>query len=52
MTNPFGYYRITGVAAGEVYIFTVYAKGYETSEPIVKTVSEDIADFNITLRNQ
>ncbi len=52
ITNPFGYYRFTDVQSGALYTFTVSAKGYADSEAIVRNVTEDIADFDITLVRQ
>ncbi len=49
LTNPFGYYRFTDVPAGAIYTFTVSAKGYAASEGIVRNVSEDITDFDISI---
>jgi hypothetical protein len=49
LTNPFGYYRFTGVVTGAVYTFTVSAKGYPTSEGIVRTITEEITDLDIPL---
>jgi hypothetical protein len=49
MTNPFGYYRFTDVQAGATYTFTVYAKGYAAGEGIVRTITEDVTDFDISI---
>lgn len=46
-TNPFGYYRFTDLTAGEIYIFSIYSKGY-TFNPatIAVTVNEDLSNIN------
>jgi hypothetical protein len=48
LTNPFGYYRFAEIQAGEVYIFTVSAKGFQTEE-FVKNLNESITDLNVVL---
>jgi uncharacterized repeat protein (TIGR01451 family) len=48
-TNPFGYYRFYNVPAGEIYILTAKAKGYEFTQPtIVLQVNEDLDELNFT----
>jgi hypothetical protein len=47
-TNPFGFYRIEDVKAGETYVFSVEAKWFQTATA-VKTISEDVTDFDIVL---
>ncbi len=44
-TNAFGYYRLTDVAAGETYIFSVSHKRYFFL-PQVLTVTEEISELN------
>jgi hypothetical protein len=51
-TNPFGYYRFTEVASGAIYTFTVSAKGYATSDGIVRNITENVTDLNISLERQ
>jgi len=45
MTNAFGYYRFTEVAAGKTYILNVYSKRY-IFEPQVVSVTEDLTELN------
>jgi subtilisin-like proprotein convertase family protein len=46
-TNPFGYYRITGLNSGETVILTLQSKRYSFKEPTrVLTVSDDLADID------
>lgn len=52
LTNPFGYYRFEGVQTGAIYVFTVSAKGYAPSESVIRNVSDNINDLNITLERQ
>jgi len=49
LTNPFGYFRFVDVPAGGIYTFTVYAKGFQTSEGIVRTITDDVSDFEIPI---
>jgi hypothetical protein len=49
LTNPFGYYRFTEVQSGAIYTFTVTAKGYVSSGGIVRNVTDNITDLNISL---
>lgn len=44
-TNFYGYYNFLDVGAGQTYIFTVTARGYQFS-PQVLAVSEDVTDLN------
>jgi hypothetical protein len=46
-TNSFGVFRIDGLPAGQTFIFSVTAKGYQFAPRIV-TVVEDIAELNLT----
>lgn len=50
LTNPFGYYRFTGVTAGDTYTFTVTHKRYQFS-PRVYNVSEQTMEINFTASN-
>jgi hypothetical protein len=50
-TNMLGYFRFTEVPAGATYTFTIYAKGYQTQQ-VVRSIIEDVTDFNILLTNQ
>jgi hypothetical protein len=45
LTNPFGYYRLDEIAAGETYILTVTHKGYSFTTQIV-SVTEDLTELN------
>lgn len=46
-TNPFGYYRFAGVAAGETYVFKAAAERYKFAAQVVN-VNEDVQDLNFT----
>lgn len=46
-TNPFGYYRFTGIQAQEIYKFSVSAKNRTFTEQIVE-VNNNIANLNFT----
>jgi len=48
LTNPFGYYEFANVQAGETYVFSVKAKGYQATS-VVREVNEDVSDLVITL---
>jgi hypothetical protein len=42
LSGSFGYFRFTGVPAGETYVFTAFAKRYEFEEPSqVRTIIEE-----------
>lgn len=45
-TNSFGFFMVSGLPAGNTYIFEVRAKGYSFA-PQVMTVSNDIADLEL-----
>lgn len=49
LTNPFGYFRFDDVQAGETYIFSVKAKGYQATS-VARSVTEDVTDFEIVLQ--
>ncbi len=43
ITNPFGYYKFTGLTAGEIYTVTASSKQYQfQNNPRVVTVLEDL----------
>ena len=45
ISSAFGYFRFSDVAAGETYIFSVYAKRYTFSQPtLVRSILEDTDD--------
>ena len=46
-TNSFGYYTFQQVAAGEGYVFNVYAKRYQFN-PQVIALTADLAGLNFT----
>jgi hypothetical protein len=46
LTNPFGYFKIPGVAAGETYIVEVSHKNFIFATPQVVTVDDEISDLN------
>jgi hypothetical protein len=46
-TNRSGYYTFTDLAAGETYIFSVYAKRYQFNSQVV-TLTEDLAELDFT----
>lgn len=50
LTNTFGYYRFSKVAAGETYVFSASAKRYEFA-PRVLTVNEETSELNFTGAN-
>ena len=48
-TNPFGFYRIDSLNAGEIYIFQVVGKQYQFANPIqTVSVNQDLTDVNFT----
>ncbi|MBA2735551.1 MAG: hypothetical protein H0U50_02065, partial [Pyrinomonadaceae bacterium] len=48
-TNPFGYYRFEGVAAGETYIISVSSKHYSFIQSTrVLSVNGDLAEVDFT----
>jgi len=47
-TNPFGYFSFADVQAGETYIFSVKAKGYQPTS-VAREVTEDVSDLEILL---
>lgn len=48
-TGAFGYYRFDGVAVGETYVFSVFAKRFNFTEPTrVLTVAGNLSDVNFT----
>lgn len=49
VTNPFGYYRLTSVNAGETYIMNAFSKQYSFN-PRVLAVNDDITDMNFVAR--
>ena len=48
LANPFGYFNFANVPAGETYVFSVKAKGYQPTS-ITRAVAEDVADLEIVL---
>ncbi|HEX8248916.1 MAG TPA: carboxypeptidase regulatory-like domain-containing protein [Pyrinomonadaceae bacterium] len=46
-TGSFGYFRFDSVQAGETYVFSVVAKGYQFA-PQVVTVNEELPELNFT----
>ena len=48
-TNSFGYYSLTDNAAGQTYILTVKAKGYQFA-PQTATLAENLEGFNFTAK--
>jgi hypothetical protein len=46
ITNPFGYFKIPGVTAGETYIVAVSHKNFIFATPQVVTVDNEISDLN------
>ncbi|HEX8370864.1 MAG TPA: carboxypeptidase-like regulatory domain-containing protein [Pyrinomonadaceae bacterium] len=48
LSNPFGYFNFADVPAGEVYVFSVKAKGYQPTS-VARAVTEDVADLEIVL---
>ena len=50
LTNPFGYFRFDGVAAGQTYILAAIAKDHEFA-PQVITVENEISDLNLIALN-
>ena len=46
LTNPFGYFKIPGVLAGETYIVEVSHKNFIFATPQVVTVDDEISDLN------
>ncbi|HLM00043.1 MAG TPA: carboxypeptidase regulatory-like domain-containing protein [Pyrinomonadaceae bacterium] len=49
LSNPFGYYSFADVPAGETYVFSVKAKGYQPMS-LSREVTEDVADLEIVLQ--
>lgn len=49
LTNPFGYFNFAEVPAGQTYVFSVKAKGYQPVT-LARTVSEDVSDLEIVLQ--
>lgn len=49
LTNPFGYYRFEGLESGGIYTFTANAKGFAPSAAIVRNVTDNVTDLNISL---
>jgi len=50
-TNPFGYYRVEGLEAGQTYTITPRSKRYAFDPPsIVRTVLEELTDVNFVGR--
>jgi hypothetical protein len=47
ITNQFGFYTFGGVAGGQNYEFSVWAKRYTFGSQTI-TVASDMADLNIT----
>lgn len=46
LSSSFGYFRFDDVAAGETYIFSVFAKRYTFKEQTqVRSITEDISDL-------
>ncbi len=45
VTNPFGYYSINDVPAGQTYVLTARAKGYVFDSQVV-TVQDEIRKLN------
>lgn len=48
-TNPFGYYRFTGIEAGQTYVVTVFSKKI-SFDPAAVTISEDLTELNFVGR--
>lgn len=48
LANPFGYFNFANVPAGETYVFSVKAKGYQPTS-VTRAVAEDVADLEIVL---
>ncbi len=49
LTGSFGYYRFSGVQAGETYTVTVRSKGYQFENPTrVVTVTDELTDLDFT----
>nr|MBA3334822.1 carboxypeptidase regulatory-like domain-containing protein [Acidobacteriota bacterium] len=46
-TNRFGYYTFKELAAGETYIFSVFAKRYQFNTQVI-TLTEDLAELDFT----
>jgi len=51
ITNPFGYYRFIGVAAGQTYTLRVRSKRY-TFTPQVITANSDLTGLNFVAKQQ
>ena len=52
LTSSFGYFNLTDVAVGEIYILSVAAKKYEFDEPTrVLTVQDYVSGIVFTARN-
>jgi hypothetical protein len=48
-SNPFGYFSFAEVQAGETYIFSVKAKGYQPTS-VAREVTEDVSDLEIVVQ--
>lgn len=46
VSNPFGYFTVEGLPAGQTYVVSTWAKGYNF-EPVTLSVVEDITGFEI-----
>jgi hypothetical protein len=46
ITNPFGYFRVDGLPAGQNYVVSTWAKGH-VFEPVSISVVDEISDFEI-----
>ncbi len=46
VSNPFGYFRVEGLPAGQTYVVSTWAKGY-SFEPVTVNVVEDLTGFDI-----
>lgn len=46
VSNPFGYFRIDGLPAGQTYVVSTWAKGYNF-EPVTLSVVEDVTGLEI-----
>jgi hypothetical protein len=51
ITNPFGYYSITGVPAGQTYLVSVQHKRYEFTSRTI-SVNEDLTDFDFIAQSE
>lgn len=49
MTNPFGFYRFTDIAAGQNYVVSISSKEFQFAQPTqILIVSDNIGDLNFT----